>query len=453
MQQAQGLLQAKKRKIPQTFSEFCEKWLGLKLTVYQREAAELIEKNDSIALRWSRQSGKTHLIAAWLLYYALKNPGAQIAIVGPSWRQTKIPIRKINGFLSKIPKGFYRKQQATMVQLRNGSIIQAFPCNPETIRGFTLSCVFADELNYISNDEDMYDAISFTLATTGGKFICSSTPGSTDSLFWRIFNRPQFAHFAKSHVAWQQALEPNGPLKKRWLEQKRKEYEGDEHRWRREMEAEWSEDESVWLSLSLITKCIDSELELWDFEEIHRGKFFGGLDLGKHQDRSAFVVVEDVNGKYLLRHVKVWPLETKYATVIGYVKTLCDRWQHFSKIRVDVSGVGEYIVEDMQNAGIEEVEPVTFTAPRKQELASLLKQRMLDGAYRFPYADIQVSSTKKLSYVAELNVERFELRKDGSLRFMHPQNQHDDVFWSSALAISCSVKLAPEPVVAVLPMG
>lgn len=160
--------------------------------------------------------------------------------------------------------------------------------NPETIRGFTLSCVFADELNYINNDEDMFDAISFTLATTGGKFICSSTPGSTDGLFWRIFNRPQFAHFAKSHVTWQQALEPNGPLKKRWLEQKRKEYEGDEHRWRREMEAEWSEDESVWLTLSLITKCIDSQLELWDFQDIHRGKFYGGLDLGKHHTLLGF---------------------------------------------------------------------------------------------------------------------------------------------------------------------
>ena len=338
-----------------------------------------------------------------------------------------------------------------MVQLRNGSLVQAFPCSPETIRGFTLNVVCADELNYISNDEDMFDAISFTLATTGGKFICSSTPGSTDSLFWRIFNRPQFAHFGKSHVTWEQAVEPNGPLRRKWLEQKRKEYEGDEYRWRREMEAEWSEDESVWLPLSLITRCIDSQLDLWDFEDIHKGKFFGGLDLGKHQDYSVFVDVEEVDGKYVLRHVKVFPLETKYATVIGYVKTLVDRWQNFERIRVDTTGVGEYIVEDMQNAGLEEVEAVTFTAPRKQELASLLKQRMLDGAYRFPYADIHVSPTQKMSYVAELNVERFEMRKDGTFAFNHPQNQHDDVFWSTALAIYCSVKMTPEPEIWVMP--
>lgn len=425
--------------------------LKLKLTSYQLEAAKLLKKHDSVALRWCRQSGKTHLIAAWLLHYALRHDGAQIVIVGPSWRQTKIPITKINGFLTKIPRGYYSKLQQTMVRLKNGSQILALPNNPATIRGFTLDVVYADEFNYIPNDEDMYDAISFTLATTAGKFICSSTPGSTDSLFWRIFNRSRFKRFAKHHVTWEQALKPNGPLEKRWLEYKRKEYEGDPWRWQREMCAEWSEDEAVWLPLSLITKCIDSELVLWNFNDLHRGKFYAGLDLGKHQDYSAFVIVEEVKEKYLLRHVKVWPLGTKYATVIGYVKTLYDRWHSFEKIRVDVTGVGEYIVEDMQNGGIDEVEGVTFTTARKQELASLLKQRMLDEAYRFPSEDIHVSPTKKLSYVAELNVERFELRKDGSLRFSHPQNQHDDVWWATALSLHATRELKPDATLVVIP--
>jgi len=450
-QQFQDHLEAEAKKIPENFNEFCERMLGLRLTDYQCEAAELLDKNDSVALRWSRQSGKTHLLSAWLLHYALTHDNSQIVIVGPSWRQTKIPIGKMNGFLTRIPKGYFYKLQQTMVRLKNGSMIQALPCNPETVRGFTLDVVYMDEANWISHDEELYDAILFTLATTGGKFICSSTPGSTDSLFWKIFNKPAFSRFAKHHVTYERALQPNGPMKRKWLEDKRKEYEGDPWRWKRELEAEWAEDESVWLPLSLITKYIESQLELWDFESLHKGNFLGGLDLGKHQDYSAFVVVEEVDGKYVLRHVKVFPLETKYASVIGYVKTLVDRWESFNKIRVDVSGVGEYIVEDMQNAGIEEVEAVTFTAARKQELASILKQRILNEAFRFPYVDIHVSPTKKLNYQTELNVERFELRKDGSLHFSHPQNQHDDVFWATALAISCGVKLAPEPFLSIIP--
>ncbi len=198
--QTEALLQAKKEQVPKDFAEFCLKNLNLKLTDYQVEGAKLIDKNDSVALRWSRQSGKSHMVSAKLLHDALINPGFQIAVVGPSWRQTKIIIRKINGFLPKLKRGLYRKPQATMVNLSNGSLIQAFPCNPETIRGFTLNEILADEFNYIPNDQELYDAIVFTLSTTNGKFLCTSTPGSSDSMFWKFFHLPQYAHFGKSHV-------------------------------------------------------------------------------------------------------------------------------------------------------------------------------------------------------------------------------------------------------------
>lgn len=50
-----------------------------------------------------------------------------------------------------------------------------------------------------------------------------------------------------------------------------------------------------------------------------------------------------------------------------------------------MTGVGDYICEDMANAGINNVESVLFTLLRKQKVAMLLKQRMLDGRFRFPY--------------------------------------------------------------------
>jgi len=142
-------------------------------------------KNQFVAACWSRQSGKSQMIAALLLHYALKHRDSYLAVVGPSWRQTKLIIRRINFFLRKLPKGLYRKPQRTIVRLRNGSIIEAFPNNPETIRGPTLNVVYCDEMNFIANDEEMYDAILFTLSTTNGRFICSSTPWTTDSIFIR----------------------------------------------------------------------------------------------------------------------------------------------------------------------------------------------------------------------------------------------------------------------------
>jgi len=417
--------QVKTCQIPQDFQEFCRKNLALNLTAYQAEAAKLLQENNNIALRWCRQSGKTQLITAWLLHYALLNPETQIAIVGPSWRQTIIPITKINHYITKLPRGLFHKPQRTMVRLKNQSTIQAFPNNPNNLRGFTLKIVYCDEMNFIPNDEEMFDAIGFTLATTNGKFIATSTPWTTSSIFWKICNQDAYSHFAKNHVTWQQALEPNGPIKPRWLEEKRREYENDPCRWKREMEADWAENENSWLSQALITKCIDHTLEYTAFVNTAQGNFYAGLDLGKHRDHSVLAILKKEDKQLKLVHLRRFPLQTPYASVIGYVKTLNDRWQKIHKILVDSSGVGDYITEDMTNTGLTNTEGTKFTQETKQEMAQWLKQTMTEKLLQIPYDS---------ELIAELNTERFELAKDGKIRFSHPESTHDDRFWALALA-------------------
>ena len=71
------------------------------------------------------------------------------------------------------------------------------------------------------------------------------------------------------HVTWEQAVEPHGPLKQNILGKIRKQLAADPWRWQREMEAEWAEDDNVWLPQSLITSCIDPDAELLE------DKFFG----------------------------------------------------------------------------------------------------------------------------------------------------------------------------------
>jgi phage FluMu gp28-like protein len=412
-------------QIPEDPTEFCTKILDFQPTTYQQQLIKLFQQNQFIAARWCRQSGKTQTISAILLWHALKNPKTHIAIVGPSWRQTKLVIRKINNFLRKLPKNLYEKPLHTMVRLNNGSLIEAFPNNPETIRGPTLHLVYCDEMNFITKDEELYDAVLFTLGTTDGKFICSSTPWTTNSIFYKIWHDPAFKDFAKSHVPWQDATEPKGPLKKKILDKIKRQLEGDPWRWRREMEAEWAEDENVWLSQALITSCIDSQLEYANFNQAIEGEFYAGLDLGKHQDYSVLAIVKIEDSSIKLIHMHRFPLRTPYASVIGYVKTLCDRWQKIMKVFVDMTGVGDYIAEDMVNAGISQTEGVKFTQETKEKMAEWLKKCMVEKRLKIPYDG---------DLIAELNVERFELTKDGKIRFSHSEGTHDDRFWSLALA-------------------
>jgi len=419
--------------------EFFRQVLGFEPTEYQRELIRLFLENQFIAARWCRQSGKSWTISALLLNFALSHPDSYIAVVGPSWRQTKLNIRRISHFLRNIPPDRYFKPGKTIVRFTNGSMIEAFPNNPETIRGPTLHVVWWDETNFTPNDVDLYDAILFTLGTTDGKLICTSTPWNADSLFWKMCNHKDFTDFARLHVTWQQALEPNGPLRRGILEKIRKQFGEDPARWRREMEAEWTEDENVWLPQSLIVSCVGTvkncgaDLQPFDPERVYDGEFFGGLDLAQVRDYCVFSVAERVNDRLFLRHLKIFQQPVKYAHVLGYVKTLQDRWGGVAKIRVDFTKEGPSIISDMDNAGIRNVEGVNFSVPRKSEMANLLKQRLNDQRLFFPL--ITWDKPYRGDICSELNVERYELRKDGAIALSHPTGTHDDVFWSVALAV------------------
>jgi phage FluMu gp28-like protein len=102
---------------------------------------------------------------------------------------------------------------------------------------------------------------------------------------------------------------------------------------------------------------------------------------------------------------------------------------------VDSSGVGDYITEDMQNAGLVNVEGVKFTVESKQEMAQHLKQAMTEKRLCIPYDG---------NLVAELNVEQYELSKEGKTKFNHPHGTHDDRFWALALA-AYATRTQPAP--------
>src|SRR5690606_18879376 len=102
------------------------------------------------------------------------------------------------------------------------------------------------------------------------------------------------------------------------------------------------------------------------------------------RDYTVFSIIEQVNDKLLLRHLKIFQQPTLYSNVLGYIKTLQDRWNGFQKIRVDITREGPSIIADMENADINNAEGVTFTVPRKSEMASLLKQRMANHKFYYP---------------------------------------------------------------------
>ena len=462
--------------MPRDPVEFCRTWLFYDPYPYMHPF--LRDESHFIANVQARQTGKTFNGMAKVLYLALANSGSLVLVTAPKFDQVKnIAFKALIEHLRRMKANDPALFEAvcgednllrTVIRLSNGSTLLAESPVPETIRGHTAKVVYLMEANFIRDDEDLYTAVLFTLNTTNGYLIAESTPWNTDSVFYRMFNDPAYSTFSKHRVTYVEALPPNGPLSPEVVGMIEAQLAGDPSRWRREMLCEWAEDLNVWLPTSLITLAQDSAIDYFPATESFIGDFHLGVDFGKHRDPSAVAIVERLKGHLYLRHMHVFPLETSYGAVIGYIKRLQDNWRTIRSVYADKTGVGDYIVDDMVRGGIRNVEGVNFTEQSKEAMATALKEQMRktvctkcdwagyvdtkEGEWRTSCPECS-SGLRPILHIPydeelfhELNTERYELNKTGRILFNHPEGTHDDRFWSLSLSIQPSLVSTSKPI-------
>ncbi len=148
-----------------TLLEFFQRATGLNPTGYQEKL--LLDENQFVVARWARQSGKSLTLAVVCLYTALSSPNRKVAILAPSLRQSRLMVRRISSFLPRLDKNLLEgRALKTKLEFANGSSIEAFPNSPETVRGLTCHMILIDEMGYIEDDKDLYDAVVYALMST-----------------------------------------------------------------------------------------------------------------------------------------------------------------------------------------------------------------------------------------------------------------------------------------------
>jgi phage FluMu gp28-like protein len=201
-----------------------------------------------------------------------------------------------------------------------------------------------------------------------------------------------------------------------------------------EYEAEFVEALNSYFSQDLIRKCVELAekigLELCpNFEHgIPKGEYYAGTDFGKLQDHSALAIAKIEDNTIKLFYMHEFPLETPYTQVIGHLARANEKF-HFQKALVDQSGVGEPILEEIRNQGVDRVEGAKFTAETKEKLLSGLKIVMEQGRLAFPY---------ERRLCQQINEQQYSYSKSGHLQFNHPANSKDDMLWALALAVAAS---------------
>jgi hypothetical protein len=78
--------------------KFLEQYCKLKPYWYLLDLIQSYEQFQFNAVRWPRQTGKSTDIGALHLADAWNNPDLYIGFIGPSWRQTKLNIRRYRAF-------------------------------------------------------------------------------------------------------------------------------------------------------------------------------------------------------------------------------------------------------------------------------------------------------------------------------------------------------------------
>lgn len=157
--------------------------LGIELDPWQVAAVRATEPR--VALRCSRQAGKSTVASVLALHTAIFEPGALVLIAAPSQRQSVELFRTIIRHYRALSRPVPAESENTLsLVLENGSRIVSLPGDERTVRGYSAArLIIVDEAARVG--DDFYAGVSPMLAVSGGRLIALSTPFGARGWFWR----------------------------------------------------------------------------------------------------------------------------------------------------------------------------------------------------------------------------------------------------------------------------
>lgn len=173
-----------------------------------------------------RQVGKSVICAIDAAEYALQHNSQFILMIAPTERQAYSLYAKtldylIENYPKEIQKGVNRPTQTRLI-LKNNTQIYCLPTgiNGIGIRGYTVNRLYVDEASRIP--EDVWNAVTPMLLTTGGATILLSTPAGEDGYFWNVWiNKDEAFNSYTRFYANSEEVIKNRLISQDWTEQQR----------------------------------------------------------------------------------------------------------------------------------------------------------------------------------------------------------------------------------------
>jgi phage FluMu gp28-like protein len=208
----------------------------------------------------------------------------------------------------------------------------------------------------------------------------------------------------------------------------------DEEQWLQEYCCVPSEEATAFLSYELITSCEEPELKLLSFEElaafalspsdgVSGRSFYLGVDVARKNDLCVLDLGEKL-GDVVWDRLRIELHGRTFSEIEAELYRLL-RLPQVKRACLDATGMGLQLAERAAERFNWKVEPVTFTAAVKEELAFGLRADFEDRKVRLP-------RDERLR--ADLRGIKKEVTSSGNIRFAgETGDSHCDRFWAKAL--------------------
>ena len=152
-------------------------WFRFRLWPAQREAIEIVHKNDKVIVLKARQLGITWMMLAYALWMMIYKPGSMILLFSKTSDDARELMRRLTGMWQLLPEwmidGSVKELEQQLI-LKNGSRAKSFTTTKHSGRSFTASFVLIDEAAFIPFLSQLLNAAEET-ADAGGKLAVIST--------------------------------------------------------------------------------------------------------------------------------------------------------------------------------------------------------------------------------------------------------------------------------------
>ncbi|HWQ93777.1 MAG TPA: terminase family protein [Clostridia bacterium] len=329
-----------------------------------------------------------------------------------------------------------KQAQVQVLTFASKARIYALSSNPDAIVGKS-GHVKLDEFALHRNQRTLY-AVAKPVIQWGGTLSIISTHRGAGTVFneiitgishegnpmgWSLHTVPVQEAVAQGLVEKINAATGRILTREEWLVQQRAECI-DEEQWLQEYCCIPADEAAAFLSHDLITSCEEPDC-LRDFAYLKRtlNPLYLGVDVARKHDLCVFDLGEKI-GDVVWDRLRLELLNRPFDEIEAELRRLMS----LSRVRracIDASGLGLQLAENARRQYGHRVEPLTFTAPLKEELAYGLRTAFEQGAVRIPIDN---------ALRADLRGIRKEVTSSGHIRFAGESvDSHCDRFWAKAL--------------------